>query len=65
MMVSPDQILNCRFLYRDKNRAKRRLDPKIPLKARLACAWLDNMIPTLGRLTWSRTHQRLPGVPFC
>ena len=48
--VSPDRILNCRFLYRDKNRAKRRLDPKIPVKAKARLCVAGQNDPDLGNV---------------
>eukprot|EP00435_Cladocopium_sp_Y103_P057058 s39_g19.t1 len=48
--VKPDRILNSRFLYRDKNYAKRKTDPSVPAKpkARLCIAGQND--PDLGKI---------------
>jgi len=48
--VKPERILNSRFLYRDKNYAKRKADPSVPAKpkARLCIAGQND--PDLGKV---------------
>ena len=46
--VDPRRILNCRFLYRDKNRAKRRVDPTVKLKAKARLCVAGQHDPDLG-----------------
>ena len=48
--VDSSRILNCRFLYRDKNRAKRRVDPKVPLKAKARLCVAGQNDPDLGQV---------------
>jgi hypothetical protein len=45
-----DRILNCRFLYRDKNLAKRRQDPSIPCKAKARLCVGGQRDPDLGNI---------------
>ena len=51
--VKPERILNSRFLYRDKNRAKRRMDKKIGPKAKARLCVAGQYDPDLGRIDMS------------
>ena len=51
--VGPDRILNCRFLYRDKNRAKRRQDAAVPCKAKARLCVGGQKDPDLGNVEMS------------
>eukprot|EP00435_Cladocopium_sp_Y103_P019044 s2967_g4.t1 len=51
--VGRDRILNCRFLYRDKNRAKRRSDPAVPCKAKARLCVGGQRDPDLGMIEMS------------
>ena len=51
--VGKDRILNCRFLYRDKNLAKRRKDPSIPCKAKARLCVGGQRDPDLGNIEMS------------
>jgi hypothetical protein len=48
--IKPDRVLNSRFIYRDKNYAKRKVDPSVPprAKARLCIAGQND--PDLGKV---------------
>ena len=51
--VGPDRILNCRFLYRDKNRTKRRQDAAVPCKAKARLCVGGQKDPDLGNVEMS------------
>lgn len=51
--VGKDRILNCRFLYRDKNLAKRRKDPSVPCKAKARLCMGGQRDPDLGNIEMS------------
>lgn len=50
--MAPDRILNSRFrfLYKDKNHAKRKLNKEVPLKARARLCVAGQHDPDLGRV---------------
>ena len=51
--ISPERILSSRFLYRDKNFAKRKLDSSVPPKAKARLCIAGQHDPDLGKVDMS------------